>query len=504
MVGTRSGSDVLRQIQRAAAAARSEANAAEAAAFHVRQQVDALGRERLQTLRELAEAQLPELNAATVGGTMPELVAEMQQFERQRQAHNEELASRLAGLERRMAERSAELAAMTGELDKVVARRDELIAEVGRRLAADAEYPALSAEATQAEVRLARDAGRADELRADAKAKLPPYERSRFFQYLWRREFGTPAYTARGFVARMDRGVAELIGYAKAAASYRFLKTTPEVVRLEVERRTAEVASLRARLEEREDAVEAALGLPAVQADVARRVAERERLVAALAELGKEIAGVHARVREETGSRGAFHAKALERLTTFLSRAESAALERHAQATPDPRDDRLVATLRGCTSELSRLATEAAPLEQEARRRDTIADGLEDLLVRFRQCDFDAGRSEFVGLDLEPLLSGVQGGGLGAAHLWQALQGSQRFRQPPPVYHQNRTTNVLQGIGLALQVASILTSGSGGSRRSGVSIGRSSGGGFGGGGGFSSGRGFGGGGGGGFSSGSGF
>ncbi len=495
------GADVFEDLRRAASAARSDANAAEAAAARVRDHADALGRERLQTLRELAATQLPELTAATAGAAMPELALELAQFERLRQARSADLAAKLASAQQAMHERSNQLAAMATDLDRVVAQRDDLLAAAAKQLATDASYPALSTDATQAEVCLARDIARAEELRAEAKLKLPPYDKSRLFGYLWDRKFGTTEYRSRGFTARMDRRLAEFIGFGAAAASYRFLKATPEIVRLAVERRTSEVAGLRQRLEEMEDAVEAALGVPAVQAELDRRVDEREALMATTAGLQQEIAGLHAAMRDEVGSRGTFHAQALQRLTGFLAQAESAALERHARMTPDAKDDQLVAALRLCTGELARVAAEAGPLEQDAYRRDAIADGLEDLLVRFRREDYDAGRSEFFDLDLDRLLREARTGGLPAGDLWQALRSRQRFAAPPVVHHAQRTNNVLNGVGLALQVVGVLANValSSGRRSGGFSIGggssgsRSSGGSRGGG--FSTGRTIGGGGG---------
>ena len=501
------GGELLLRLQREAGVARGEANAAAAAAQNARNHVDALSRERLQTLRDLAATQLPELSGTTAGQTMPELVAEMQEFERQRQQRADQLASQLAAATRTLAERNQRLASLTAELDAAVARRDALLAEVGKQLAADAQYSAMSTAAAQAEVRLARDVARADELRREAKQKLPDYEGSRLFQYLWRRAFGTAEYASRGFVARADRRLAEFIGYTAAAASYRFLQTTPKLVQLEVERRTAEVRDLRGQLEEREARSGAAVGLPAAEQEVERRIAEREALVADVAAATREIAGLHQRARDEAGGRGSFHEQALQRLTGFLAHVEASRLEQHARATPDPRDDQLVAALRQVTAELARVTAEANQLDAAAVRADAIADNLEDVLVRYRRADFDAGRSEFEGLAVEPLLRDARAGSLPAEHLWQVLQSRQRFRRPPPVHHGDRTGDLLAGIGLALEVASIFTGGSSGSRRSSSSSrggGFSSGGGFGGGGGFSSGRGFGGGSSGGFSSGRGF
>ncbi len=492
------GAHVFDRLRQAARDARGEADAAAAAAARAADQVAALQRERVQSLQDLAAVQLPELSAASAGGTMPELAHEIAAFEQQRARRAAELQQRLQQAEGAMVQRNDALTSSTGRLDELVARRDALLAAAAARLAGDPAYAPLAAQATQSEVRLARDVGRRDELLAEAKAKLPPYERSKLFQYLWRREFGTATYAARGFTARMDRRLAAYIGYPKAAASYRFLRATPELVRLEVERRTTEVAGLRQRLEAMEDEVEAALGVPALAAQVDELAEQRDREVEAIGALREEVAGVHRALREEAGSRGTFHRAALQRLTAFLGHAEASVLARHAASTPAPDDDRLVEALRACTAELARVAAQAAPLEQEAQRTDTIADGLEELLVRFRRAEFDARRSEFDGVDVDALLRGARAGTLPANELWDALRAALHFRRPPVVHHDQRSSNVLNGVGLALQVAGVLAQAAlrGGSRRR-------SGGGFGGmfGGGFSSGRGFGGG---GFSSGRGF
>jgi hypothetical protein len=452
MVGSYAGSDVLRSLSRAASTARRAADDAEAAAARARDHVDALSRERMQTLRELAKTQLPELNAITAGAAMPEIAAEMQQIEQQREARASQLADALAKHEGAMSEAKDRASARTADLDRVVARRDELLQQAADRLAKDPKYPALEAEATTAEVCLQRDIARRDELLAEAKAKLPPYEKSRLFQYLWRSKFGTPEYAARGFVARWDRRLASYIRYQEFVGSYKFLRATPELVRLEVERRSVEVKQLKELVEGMERAAQADVGVPAVQAEVERLLAERDAEVQRIEQIRQQISQVHAAVRDEVGSRGVFHGRALERLTAFLSEAEQALLVRRARETPDPKDDQLVAALRACTDELARVGRDSPQLQQAAAQRDSIADGLESVLVRFRQADFDGGRSEFHGLQLEDMVSAASTGGLRVEELWSLLQSRQRFRPPPPVYHQRRSHDVLNGVGLAVQI----------------------------------------------------
>ncbi|MEO6597378.1 MAG: hypothetical protein ABIP94_21760 [Planctomycetota bacterium] len=497
MVGELSGASVFDSLRRAAAAARNDASAAEAVAGRVRAQIHAVTNERLRAVEQLASTQLPELTASTVTQAMPEFRADLLDIEQQRQRRAFELQQSLANLEAAMTAASGRLADLTGRLDAVVHKRDALRTEAGAQLAKLPGYEPMCLQATQAEVRLARDIGRCDELAAEAKVKLPPYEKSRLFLYLWRRRFGTPDYGKRGFVARMDRRLADYTGFVPARASYEFLSTTPKIVRLTVERRREEVKELRLQLHAMEAAAEAAAGVPAVLEEGEGLGREREGLVAEISVPQERTAAAHAAIRTEVSSRGTFHATALVRLTEFLSHAEAAMLERQARATVDPSDDRLTAQIRAWTEELIRIAAEAPPLEAEARRLDAIADGIEDLLVRFRRSEFDSGRSYFRSADVDGILRGLRDGRERPEDTWQTLCSMHFFRESPVFGSTHRTDNVLRRVGLAMQVVgavadiALSSSGRGGG---GFSIGSCRGSGFGrgfgGGGGFTSGKGF--------------
>ena len=60
----------------------------------------------------------------------------------------------------------------------------------------------------------------------DRIAKGKPYEQDELFQYLWKRGFGTPAYTAGPLTRIMDRWVARLAGYDKRV-DYAMLQEIP-------------------------------------------------------------------------------------------------------------------------------------------------------------------------------------------------------------------------------------------------------------------------------------
>lgn len=509
MVGNHAGAHVYSTMRAGALEARGRADAAAAVANRARAELDAITRERLAAVQQLARTQLPELSSTAAAAAWPDAAAELQQFEQQRQARTAELQREIAAAEQEGREFEQLLQQATEALNTVVARREQLLASVAAKLAADAGYSQQLSAATQSEVGLARDLERAEELALEAKAKLPPYESSRLFQYLWLRKFGTPEYAATGFTRRMDRRLADFIGYSEAVGSYRFLKTTPQIVRLQVQRRTEEVKAMRAELDARQEQEQAAVGLPAVFAEGETLGKRREQVLTDLQAAQQRRARASAALREEAGARGAFHEAAVRRLAEYLERAETTVLERRARATADPADDAFVARIRNATTELARVASEVPALDAEARRLDHIADGLEDLLSRFRHHEYDSGRSYFTMIEPRELLHGVQEGQLGYEDFWDQLTRSHRFRQTQIATGTSDTVSVLQGVGFALRIAGAvadiaMSSGRSSSGRSGGGF--SSGGGFGGfgggGGGFSSGGGIGGGG--GFTSGKGF
>lgn len=87
---------------------------------------------------------------------------------------------------------------------------------------------AVPADPAERRIMAERAEARAAEAEAERDAKRGPYEADPLFLYLWRRGYGTPAYDARGFARRMDRWVAQLIGFERARANYHVLMALPE------------------------------------------------------------------------------------------------------------------------------------------------------------------------------------------------------------------------------------------------------------------------------------
>ncbi|MFK7739062.1 MAG: hypothetical protein AB8H80_01970 [Planctomycetota bacterium] len=498
------GSEVYRQLSQFVDQRRGKAHLVEADAKLRRERLAGLTRERTGTLAELARTRLPELTADQATHAVPEFAAELQEVERDRQERERELLAEQGRLVVGVEQAEQLLAEVTGRLDAIVAKRDGLYELVGQKLQERAGYAELEARARQAEVGLARDVERLEEIDAEAESKLPPYEDSRLFQYLWKRGFGTAEYKARGITRYYDRRLAGYIGYADAVDGYRFLSSVPKLVRLEVDRRQELAEDLLDQVESIEEEVAAEVGLPAVLELGDRCGDEREQAVAELERVGVEAASVQHKLRDEVGSQGHFHGVAIERLAGFFARAEQLSLEQMAAKTPSNVDDELVERLRQHKQELERVAAEIPDLESEAKTERAYVDSLDRMLRRFRSAEFDSGRSRFRGLDLAGVLSRLANESVSPDGAWQEISRRHYFEPPPIVRHRQRTRRTLDGVGIALDVFGAIArhSSRGTSRRGGSIFGggrssmgrssrRSSGGGFGGGGGgFTSGSGF--------------
>ena len=84
-------------------------------------------------------------------------------------------------------------------------QRDQLQEEVADRLKQMPVYEQLTNEAARAEQRLTSNEERMEQLHAEAAEKLPSYDNSRLFSYLYDRKFGTVDYRYRGLTRRLDR-----------------------------------------------------------------------------------------------------------------------------------------------------------------------------------------------------------------------------------------------------------------------------------------------------------
>ncbi len=425
------GRDVFRSLECAIRDARHRAEAVRANLDKLDQFIDAMIANRGHSLVELAEHYFPEMSAGTVSRQFVEVRSHLQRLLRKKQEHEETLQrSWDENLDRR-SQLEADVDELTGRLDELVRERDALQGVLAGRLKEHDDFQQLSRQVLAAENELKRNEVRVAEMRVEVAAKLPKYEDSRMFQYLFRRGFGTPEYRARGIIRRLDRWVARLVNFNKNRQSYNFLRATPELMSAEVERRRERFNTLMRAIEAIEDAIADEVGLTAILRQ-GNEVGDRR---GATLKTISEVESDRTRIENELSSleeqENEYYVAGVNRLTEFLGSMEESALAVRTRATPQQKDDAIFREIQSCNQQLRDAR------QQSREDRETLdlwhekISGLDDVARQFRSAEFDSRRSFFSRrLNVEEEIDRYLQGQNSVQGLWLALRQAQRFIQP--------------------------------------------------------------------------
>lgn len=425
------GRQVLEQIRLALDESLSASAEADTAQKRLKSQIDQVVSERGAALLELARHDLPDLKRETIQNTFAEIQRELLLIVERKERTVSELSNRIERLLSAEKESSQSLTAVDAELAAAVASQKQLETQVQAELKKDAEFPALSQRAVAAEEALHRDEKRVAEVQAESAEKLPAYERSSLFQYLYRRGYLNPEYAARGLTRRLDRWVSSLIGYSTAKRGYEFLKKTPELMTEELARRRAEFHALMAKVEAIQSQTADRLGLTRAIAGIETLRSQRERIDQQIAECRQLTSRAQTELAAVSQDQCQFYRTALERYRQFLESAQAAVLERRAAQTLSQHDDEIVSRIRHLSETSDKLRQDLPAVAQLVTRAVGITDGLDFVSRRLQQSNFDEPNSKFENLNLGQLLSQFQQGVLSKDAFWTELKQHQQFERPP-------------------------------------------------------------------------
>lgn len=424
------GRQILEQLQRALDESRAVASEADSSQKRLKSQIDQVVSERGSALLELARHDLPDLRRETIQNALAEIQRELLLIVERKEQTVSELSGRITRLLAAEKDRTQVRITVEAELVRAAELQKQLEAAVHAELQKDTEFPQLSQRAVEAEAALQRDEKRVAEVQAESAEKLPAYERSSLFQYLYRRGYLNPEYSSRGLTRRLDRWVSSLIEYPTAKRGYEFLKKTPEMMREELARRRDQFHALMTRVEEIEQQVADRLGLTVAIESVKSIREKREHLDQQIAESRQLAARAQSELAAVSQDQNPFYQAALDRYRQFLDSAQTAVLEQHAHQTSSRRDDEIVARLRGLSSTIDSLKRDLPEVAQRVTQALGISDGLEFVRRRLEQSNFDDANSRFEGLDLAPLLERFRQGVLSKDALWTELKQHQQFDRP--------------------------------------------------------------------------
>ncbi|TWT77989.1 hypothetical protein Pla123a_17880 [Posidoniimonas polymericola] len=422
------GSDVLNLIRQTHSAAGAEVQSA-------RNHLDELERatrdgvkRRGETIVRLARHYLPDISNDSIGQSFAGVRDDLRQVLDDKNRREQLLRTQWDQAIDRRAQLEVQLDEATVELNGCVERREELEQQLADILATDQAFAAASDKAMAAEAELARNEQRVAESRQEASDKLPAYQRSRLFQYLLERGFGTSGYKPRGLTRRLDKWVARLVDFENSKRSYNFLRATPELMAAEVDRRRTEFDALMQAVEEIERHHSDEIGLTTALEQGVQAGARRDALLGNLEHEQQTRDEAERLLAELNSERSEFYNRAVTRMRRFLETVQQSTLDAHAAATPSPEDDQLAAELAALGGELDQTHREASELRHALTARQRQLADLADLARKFRASEFDSYRSVFAsGFDARHHLEAFLRGQIGKQQLWHALRQSQRF-----------------------------------------------------------------------------
>lgn len=433
-MNVQSGADVGRTLQRGVDRVRRQLDEHIAGIQALDQHVNELVSRRGGALLDLAKHYLPDITLETVQQTFVEVRDDLMEVVARKQKRERELHDQTAAAERTVEHHEAELARVTESLNAKVAEREKLEQVVGGRLHGSDEFKTLSEQALTAETELERNEARVAEMKQQAEKKLPSFDNSRLFKYLYDAGWGTPRYHGEGLTRRIDGWVARMIDFPTARRGYDFLRVTPELMAQEVTRRRDKFNELMQQVEAIEDRVSDEVGLTAVMREGQQLGAERDKLVGDAAKSQDELLKRQQEVLKLAGVQNEFYEQALARMQNFLANLPPARLAAESRRTPDVADDTIVAEVSYLSDQLAEVDQRSAALAHERQSWDQRLGGLQGVVQRFRQAEFDSRRSLFAAsLDADGLTAQYLDGRITANDLWAVLQQHQQFA---PEWHE--------------------------------------------------------------------
>ncbi|MFO1128464.1 MAG: hypothetical protein U1E66_08575 [Rhodospirillales bacterium] len=381
--------------------------------------IAALNDRLLRLRREKADSYQAIARIRLASGNKDELIARLTAVDDNVRTVLDARSTTSTAIDAEIADQETDTARLRAEREKataLVAERQRALetseAAIRQRLEGSPEYQRQQAAAAAAAQVAAQAREKTEQAKADRASKGEPYESDPLFQYLWRRGFGTAAYTGGLLTRPLDRWVARMIGFDKARADYAMLREIPERLARHTERVEAAAADEAARLKAMQEAAMAEPEPSALRDEVAKAEAAVDKLDDAIEAKGKTLVDAIGRrtmiVRGEDPRTQA----AVRVIEEALRDQTLQTLWAAAAATPTADDDHAVARLEQIDDEEAEVSR---ALEEANRARQALDERLKQIgSVRrdyrrrgYNRGMFDAAGGAFVGSILGELLRGA-------------------------------------------------------------------------------------------------
>ncbi|MGB0761155.1 MAG: hypothetical protein ACPGPS_16535 [Rubripirellula sp.] len=394
----------------------------------VQEQYEKLDAERDDALRSLAQHYLPELTADAINSTWREVQSDISTLLLQKEDEDRSLQQKLKQLQENRTTTEKALLQATNVLDSAILEQNKVSAVVEKRLQEDTQFVELADRAAIAELALERAESNLHEIDQDAARKLPAYQASTLFQYLYERGYGQKEYRSRGLTRRIDRWLARYIDFTKARQGYDFLKQTPDQMRKIIAEDRRSLNIVMEELERKRDRVADEMGLPEKISLTDRLTRDRQQILQTANFVSESMNEVEDRINDLSDPRGSYYQQAIEIFRQTLVGFKSSDLKKRAEATKDDlTDDQIVARLSGVESDRGDLQEATRDRRNLQKQKQHVIEELGRVIQRFRAAHFDSMRSHFLDtLSIDEELAYTEDAE-DARKLWQKIRRSQRW-----------------------------------------------------------------------------
>ena len=394
----------------------------------VQEQYEKLDAERDDALRSLAQHYLPELTADAINSTWREVRSDISTLLLQKEDEDRSLQQKLKQLQENRTTTEKALLQATNVLDSAILEQNKVSAVVEKRLREDTQFVELADRAAIAELALERAESNLHEIDQDAARKLPAYQASTLFQYLYERGYGQKEYRSRGLTRRIDRWLARYIDFTKARQGYDFLKQTPDQMRKIIAEDRRSLNIVMEELERKRDRVADEMGLPEKISLTDRLTRDRQQILQTANFVSESMNEVEDRINDLSDPRGSYYQQAIEIFRQTLVGFKSSDLKKRAEATKDDlTDDQIVARLSGVESDRGDLQEATRDRRNLQKQKQQVIEELGRVIQRFPAAHFDSVRSHFLDtLSIDEELAYTEDAE-DARKLWQKIRRSQRW-----------------------------------------------------------------------------
>jgi chromosome segregation ATPase len=422
------GKDVHQALLRALEVAKATAVKQHEAHLALESKIEVFATQRADAFLELAKHYLPELTDDKIQQNFRGVQDELRGIAAAGVRERENVMREIRPVQKSCDTLQSQINDFTNQLNLLVQRREQLEEKLSDSLKTHEQFQRLTTNAIETRQILNANAERIKEIRQEAKEKLPAYEASKLFQYLHGRKFGKSNSSGFVMTRSLDDWVARLIGYSHARRSYEFLKVTPELMKLEWERRKDEFRQLRRDIDSLEDKIAEEIGLNAVATEGSQLGEQRDSVIEQLDAEAELLAPLEQKFDDLENTEGEHYQVALERLKEFLNQVRPETLARHIKRTPQEKDDDLLREINWLENEIEDFEKDVRQLRRKRKEATEKAEGLDYVVRRFQRSSFNSERCYFDDLRIDNLLRDYEKDRISQHALLKKIRSEHKFQ----------------------------------------------------------------------------